>query len=308
MYSEKSKATELEELLDGAVIETAEDIELDRLELQLELHADEIRERREEIEDDLTVPLNNQGRTEALRLVQKAMTPSELDLSADYCDQVDAAPAGSVLKVAWHQLVQFIACVAERAAEAQLLPGRSEAEAESLLALRAECLAAQNAPNELRRGILDAWGVDQTDDDPPTPEDIALLMGSEHKTSLEEHAQLLGISVNELIQALSAPEDFLPVREPTGRPPGRRHTGSQDPDVAVSLLEKHTGRSIKELRACLGSGKPTRDHAALRRDVLAPAIVAIRNGKRGEHRATPPALAAALDCSVSSIKRLAAGK
>lgn len=108
-----------------------------------------------------------------------------------------------------------------------------------------------------------------------------------------EAAELARVTVEEFLRSQSAANSY-PVRQPTGRPAGRRPTGSQDPAVAIALLEQGSGLPIAALRALLH-----RRGAA--RMPLARAVAALRV----EKLATPPALAAALVCSVSAIERLA---
>lgn len=82
-----------------------------------------------------------------------------------------------------------------------------------------------------------------------------------------------------------------------GRPPG----ANPKPERAVEHLETDTGLTISELRAFRSKGKPNSEQKALR-VTLAPSVAAILSSKRS----TVEALAEALECSPSAVKRLRA--
>jgi hypothetical protein len=88
---------------------------------------------------------------------------------------------------------------------------------------------------------------------------------------------------------------------PSGAPVGRPRVGTAKPAAAVELAEQGTGLPIAELRACLRPGNQTAEAEATRA-VLIPWLRQIR----AEKRATTTALAAALECGESTIRRLVA--
>jgi hypothetical protein len=87
----------------------------------------------------------------------------------------------------------------------------------------------------------------------------------------------------------------------TGNKPGRPPGANPRPARAVEHLEADTGRPITELRAFRSKGKPNSEQKALRA-TLAPIVAAILSSKRS----TVEALAEALECSPSAVKRLRA--
>jgi hypothetical protein len=86
----------------------------------------------------------------------------------------------------------------------------------------------------------------------------------------------------------------------TGRPPGRPRRGTNDPARARSLIEERAGgRSVQELTASLGRGRPSPEKRVAR-DVLAQIVTELRR----ERRATPEAIAETLGCDRATVYRL----
>lgn len=78
----------------------------------------------------------------------------------------------------------------------------------------------------------------------------------------------------------------------TGAPVGRPRHGTKKPEQAQrKILERCPGRSIDELRACLGRGRKSAAASVVRRE-LAAAVAEILDGRK----ATREALAEALSC------------
>jgi hypothetical protein len=91
------------------------------------------------------------------------------------------------------------------------------------------------------------------------------------------------------------------VQDRARRKGGRPRTGSADPEQAArELLDRCPGPTLEELRNALGRGRKP-DHL---KAVAAELAREIRE-MRGQELYTPMALAAALDCSPSTIQRLA---
>jgi hypothetical protein len=94
------------------------------------------------------------------------------------------------------------------------------------------------------------------------------------------------------------------LRAPTGVPTGRPRVGTKDPARAKQLIEERAGgRSVEELRGCLGRGRKNAAQRA-RREELAQIVRELRS----ERRATPEALAGALGCDPATIRRLVAAE
>ncbi len=96
-------------------------------------------------------------------------------------------------------------------------------------------------------------------------------------------------------------ESFTIDGHSSAAPAGRPRRGTAKPAAAIALLEDGTGMSIDELRACSRRGNQTAEQDAARA-VLVPVLKRIRS----EKRATSTALAGALECNESTIRRLVA--
>jgi len=88
----------------------------------------------------------------------------------------------------------------------------------------------------------------------------------------------------------------------TGAPVGRPRRGTKNPERATELLlERCPGRTIQDLRGCLGRGKKT----SQAREIAAELSIAVQD-ITGARKATQAALMAALDCSKATIGRMLA--
>jgi hypothetical protein len=96
--------------------------------------------------------------------------------------------------------------------------------------------------------------------------------------------------------------DFRGVIVHDGTPPvGPPPQGTTDPAEAKRLLAERCRSTVEELRGCLGRGKPTAESKQLKTELAAVVSDILRGGF-----ATSAALAGALGCNESTIRRLRA--